>query len=113
MKKMQMIALLAALVAMTGLPINKAEALTYVTDTGGCAYDECRAATNLAPALALGTVIAVGIIAVAVQNSHGHHSHNSSSSCCSSSSCHSSSSSDCCSSSSSGSYSSGSYSSSY
>lgn len=46
------------------------EAVTYVTDTGGYAYDESRAVTNLAPAIALGTVAVVGIIAIAVQNSH-------------------------------------------
>lgn len=54
-------------------------AVTYVTDTGGYAYDESRAATNLAPAIALGTVAIVGIIAIAVQNSHGGHSSSSSS----------------------------------
>lgn len=51
----------------------------YVTDSGGFAYDECRAAVNLAPAIALGTVVIVAIIALAVQNSHDH---SSSSSCC-------------------------------
>jgi hypothetical protein len=53
---------------------------TYVTDAGGYAYDECRASTNLAPAIALGTVVIVAIIAIAVQNSHdGHSSHSHSS----------------------------------
>jgi hypothetical protein len=50
-----------------------------VTETGGCAYDESKAATNLAPAIALATVAIVGIIAIAVQNSH-HKSHSTSSS---------------------------------
>jgi hypothetical protein len=72
------------------------EAITYVTDTGGYAYDEARAVANLAPAIALSTVAIAGIIAIAVQNSHDHSS--SSSNChydchCSSSSCRSSSSS--------------------
>lgn len=53
---------------------HKLEAITYVTDTGGYAYDESRAATNLAPAIALATVAIVGIIAIAVQNSHDHSS---------------------------------------
>jgi hypothetical protein len=74
----------------------KLEAVTYVTDTGGYAYDESRAATNLAPAIALSTVAIVGIIAIAVQNSHDHgssssssHAHFSSScGCCSGSYCH-------------------------
>ena len=70
---------LAALFAML-IPVSKSlEAVAYVTDTGGYAYDESRAATNLAPAIALGTVAIVGIIAIAVQNSHEHSSSSSSS----------------------------------
>lgn len=61
-------------------PVHKSEALAYVTDAGGYAYDESRAAVNLAPAIALGTIAIVGIIAIAVQNSHGHSSSSSSSS---------------------------------
>lgn len=62
---------LVTFVAMMSLFTQQATAVTYVTDTGGYAYDESRAATNLAPAIALGTVAIVGIIAIAVQNSHG------------------------------------------
>lgn len=61
---------LATLLAMVGMSAQQLEAVTYVTDTGGYAYDESRAVTNLAPAIALGTVAIVGIIAIAVQNSH-------------------------------------------
>lgn len=64
----------ACLTAALCLFSQKGEAVTYVTDTGGYAYDESRAATNLAPAIALGTVVVVAIIAIAVQNSH-HSSH--------------------------------------
>ena len=71
-------AALAALFALLGLSTYHLEAVSYVTDTGGYAYDESRAATNLAPAIALGTVAIVGVIALAVQNSH-HHSSSSSS----------------------------------
>jgi hypothetical protein len=67
-------------IAMTGLSNQQLEAVTYVTDTGGYAYDESRTATNLAPAIALGTVAIVGIIAIAVQNSHHSSSSHSSSS---------------------------------
>lgn len=66
--------LFACLTAALCLFCQKGEAVTYVTDTGGYAYDESRAATNLAPAIALGTVVVVAIIAIAVQNSH-HSSH--------------------------------------
>jgi len=64
---------LMLLIGMTSLIPRDAHA-AYVTDTGGYAYDECRAAVNLAPAIALGTVAIVGIIAIAVQNSHDHRS---------------------------------------
>ncbi len=65
------------LLALTPSSVN---GVAYVTDSGGYAYDESRAATNLAPAIALGTVAIVGIIAIAVQNSHHHSSSSSSSS---------------------------------
>lgn len=60
--------------ALLGFNQHHLEAVTYVTDTGGYAYDEARAVTNLAPAIALGTVAIVGIIAIAVQNTHDHSS---------------------------------------
>lgn len=63
-------AFLAAFFALFNASTHQLEAVTYVTDTGGYAYDEARAVTNLAPAVALGTVAIAGIIAIAVQNSH-------------------------------------------
>lgn len=45
-------------------------------DNGGCAYDDCCRTTSLAPAIALGAIALVAIIAVAVQNTSGSsHSH--------------------------------------
>ncbi len=96
---------LILIIAFSSCSLPQLEAVTYVTDTGGYAWDESRAATNLAPAVALGTVAIVGIIAIAVQNSHDHSSsgHYDSYACyshCSSSYCSSSrcsSSSSCCS----------------
>lgn len=41
-------------------------------DNGGCGYNECCRSTSLAPAIALGTILLVGVIAVAVQNTSGH-----------------------------------------
>src|ERR1700730_13716375 len=96
MSMLKKIVALTMLVTMIGLSTQQLEDIAYVTDTGGYAYDQSRAATNLAPAIALGTVAIVGIIAIAVQNSHEHSSSSSSSSSsfshCSSS-CYSSSSS--------------------
>lgn len=79
MSMLKKIIALTTLITMMGLSTQQVEAVTYVTDTGGYAYDESRAATNLAPAIALGTVAIVGIIAIAVQNSHDHSSSSSSS----------------------------------
>ena len=48
-------------------------------DNGGCGYDACCRSSSLAPAIALGTIAIVAIVAVAVQNTSGHshcHSHN-------------------------------------
>jgi hypothetical protein len=64
--------------AMACSCMQQVEAVTYVTDTGGGAYDEGRSAINLAPAIALGTVVIVAVIAIAVQNSHSHSSSSSS-----------------------------------
>lgn len=61
---------LATLLALFCKSSDSLLAVSYVTDTGGYAYDQSRAATNLAPAIALGTVAIVGIIAIAVQNTH-------------------------------------------
>lgn len=84
-KKMIAFSIILTMVGLTAQ--NQLEAVTYVTDSGGYAYDESRAATNLAPAIALSTVALVGIIALAVQNSHDSSSSSSHSSC-SSSHCH-------------------------
>jgi hypothetical protein len=77
-KNLMACAVLTALIAMICSPVQPLSAVTYVTDTGGYAYDESRAVTNLAPAIALGTVAIVGIIAIAVQNTHDHSSSSSS-----------------------------------
>ena len=84
LKKMIALTIITALIGMS----TQTEAVTYVTDTGGYAYDESRAAVNLAPAIALGTIAIVGIIAIAVQNSHDHSSSSSSRSSSSSSIVH-------------------------
>jgi hypothetical protein len=66
-KKLAIFTLAFSLVSFS---LSRLEGVTYVTDTGGYAYDEARAVTNLAPAIALGTVAIAGVIAIAVQNSH-------------------------------------------
>lgn len=86
MKSLKRITAALTLLAMLGTNSIQAEECcpypypdTYAYDMGGCGYDECRQAPCLSPAIALGAIALVAIIAVAVQNSshHGHcHSHN-------------------------------------
>ncbi|KAF3363174.1 hypothetical protein PHSC3_000361 [Chlamydiales bacterium STE3] len=47
----------------------------YASNTGGYGYSETRQTPALAPAIALGTVALVAIIAVALQDSTSSHSH--------------------------------------
>lgn len=56
---------------------SKGQAAEYSTDNGGYGYEEVSRTPSIAPAVALGTIALVAIIAVALQNqSHGHgHSH--------------------------------------
>lgn len=71
-KKLVALATLAALIATSAHNLTAQE---YRTDCGGYGYEQCRRVPSLAPAIALGTIALVAIIAVAVQNSnhHGHH----------------------------------------
>jgi hypothetical protein len=66
--------LLLTITSLIQVSTQHIEAVTYVTDTGGYAFDQSRSATNLAAGIALSTVALAGIIAIAVQNSHGSHS---------------------------------------
>lgn len=69
------ISLMALLVMFMSTRI---EAQESCVDNGGCGYNECCRSTTLAPAIALGTILVVGMVAVAVQNTSGHghcHSH--------------------------------------
>lgn len=45
------------------------------SNTGGCGYIECRQSPCLTPAIALGVIALVAIVAVALQDSHGSHGH--------------------------------------
>lgn len=57
------------------LACQTADAATYESDTGGCGYMECRQTPCLTPAIALGTIALVAIVAVALQDSHSSHGH--------------------------------------
>jgi predicted ATPase len=81
MKVIKKLIALAALTAMISVSMSQLDAQEYRTEAGGYGYEQSRRVPSLAPAIALGTIALVAIIAVAVQNSghhdHGHsHSHN-------------------------------------
>ena len=75
MKRFNRLVALATVVAMFGLSSHSAEAQVYASDLGGYGYAESRQSGALAPAIALGTIALIAIIAVALQDSHGGHSH--------------------------------------
>lgn len=70
------ILIVSTLFLMVSTPSLQAQSC-YSSSTGGCGYVECRRAPCITPAVALGTIALVAIIAVAVQNSSGNaHAHN-------------------------------------
>lgn len=78
MKYIKKIFAIAATTALLTSSTGSLNAQEYCMDNGGCGYDECCRTSSLAPAIALGTIALVAIIAVAVQNTSGHshcHSH--------------------------------------
>jgi hypothetical protein len=64
----------ATLVAMVGALAPNLAANEDVCDAGKSGYEQCRRIPSLTPAIALGTIAIIAIIAVAVQNS-SHHGH--------------------------------------
>jgi hypothetical protein len=72
MKNMKKLITLATLAMMLGSSTNGLNAVEYVSDAGGCGYSDCCRTTSLAPAIALGTIAVVAIVAVALQNTSGH-----------------------------------------
>jgi hypothetical protein len=77
MKFAKRLTFLLATIAMLGTSATSLQADECI-DGGGCAYDACCRSSSLAPAIALGTIAVIAIVAVAVQNTSGHshcHSH--------------------------------------
>jgi hypothetical protein len=54
---------------------SEGNAVTYMTDTGGCAYEDSYQACCIAPAVVFALALLAAIIIVGVHNRHGH-SHN-------------------------------------
>lgn len=79
MKLAKRLMFLAATLAMLGSSASSLKADECCVDNGGCGFDQCCRSSSLAPAIALGTIAIIAIVAVAVQNTSGHshcHSHN-------------------------------------
>jgi hypothetical protein len=73
MKGFKKSVILVVLLSLIAFSRSKACAQTeYCVDNGGCGYDEICRTSTLAPAIALGTIALVAIIALAIQNTTGH-----------------------------------------
>lgn len=75
MKFLKKFVTLATLAAMIAVSAHSLTAQECRTDAGGYGYEQGCRVPCLAPAIALGTIALVAIIAVAVQNSNHHHDH--------------------------------------
>lgn len=64
-----------ALVIVTLASNSHISAQEFVADTGGYSYEDSRRAPAITPAIALGAVALVAIIAVAIQNSNNGSGH--------------------------------------
>lgn len=58
--------------AMLGTSSLSLQADEFCVDNGGCGFNACCRSSSLAPAIALGTILLIAIVAVAVQNTSGH-----------------------------------------
>lgn len=74
MKIFKSMIVLLTLTALLGISARNLTAQEYQTDAGGYGYEQSRRVPSLAPAIALGTIAIVAIVAVACQN-NGHSSH--------------------------------------
>lgn len=74
MKNLKKLIASAALLAMAATSPNPAEAANY-NDCGGCGYNQSRGSCCMTPAIVLGTIAVLAIIAVAVGNSQSGHCH--------------------------------------
>jgi hypothetical protein len=75
-KRFNFICIHLTLIALLGVSARNLTAQEYLTDAGGYGYEQSRRIPSLAPAIALGTVAIVAIVAVACQNNgHSSHSH--------------------------------------
>ncbi|MBA3239577.1 MAG: hypothetical protein H0T62_14720 [Parachlamydiaceae bacterium] len=82
MSKLKKIVLLLTLAVMaSGSVSNDLVAQDYVTDVGGCGYQESYDTPSLTPYIALGTVVIIAIVVLAVRHHHHHNNNNNHSHC--------------------------------
>lgn len=73
-KKLMFLVTALAIFGTSGTGLQADE---FCVDNGGCGFNACCRSSSLAPAIALGTIALIAIVAVAVQNTSGHsHCHN-------------------------------------
>lgn len=72
MKKFRKFITIACLGLMVSSSPTQGEAATYMTDTGGCAYEDAYQACCIAPAVVFAVALLAAIIIVGVHNRHGH-----------------------------------------
>ncbi len=71
MKNIRKFSALIALFIFFGSFTQSLHGEQYCSEIAGCGYEECRSAPCVTPAIALGAIALVAIIAVALQNSEG------------------------------------------
>ena len=72
MKQFKKFISVLCLVLMASTAPTKTEAVTYMTDTGGCAYEDAYQACCVAPAVVFAVALLAAIIVVGLHNRHGH-----------------------------------------
>jgi hypothetical protein len=75
MKNIRKAITILCLATMASTVPTQTEATTYVSDTGGCAYEDAYQACCVAPAVVFGVALLTAIIVVGLHNRHGHSHH--------------------------------------
>ena len=72
MKSFRKFITILCLTTMVSTAPTQTEAMTYMSDTGGCAYEDAYQACCVAPAVVFGVALLAAIIIVGLTNRHGH-----------------------------------------
>ncbi len=72
MKNYRKLITIICLTAMASTSPSQANAELFMTDTGGCAYEDAYTACCVAPAVVFAVALLAAIIIVGATNRHGH-----------------------------------------